>query len=416
MSALHRLWEPTALLRVAFDARPGDGWVPVLVRLDNFLRACATARYPMTLMPPIRATDPDSGRLSSPPLPVPVHAVAFATLLAEVRGAVDDALSTSWASCFEATEDEAARAALSAASALCQRGGKRQRAALVSLGYLSMSDGGSWQPVLPIGLAVELLQAYFLVHDDWMDQDALRRGGPSVHAALEAEFGDVHRAACGAVLAGDYCAALAQRVLATAALPPSVWPRALAAFAQMQLDAVMGQKLDVLSDSAPAEEVYRLKTASYTVLGPLWLGAVCAGAPDVQRATWERFAVPLGIAFQLRDDLLGAFAPKATTGKPRGSDLVAGKRTVLVQLALEQGSEAQCRAIRAAWGKPAATLAQREMGLEALRASGAAKRVEERIEALCRQAQEAAGGLPLTRPGCAELLQGAIWALTHRNQ
>lgn len=393
--------------RVAFPARSREGEGPILAVSCELLRL-----VPMPSPPTGSSAQPCPGATPRSPTP----SASFADLLAEVRSAVDPALASTWAAAIEATKDPSAVAALSAASALSQRGGKRQRAALVALGYLSTSEGEAWQPALPLGIAVEFLQAYLLVHDDWMDQDALRRGGPSVHAALEGQFSDVHRAACGAVLAGDYCAALAQRALASASLPGAVWPHALAAFAQMQLDAVMGQKLDVLSDSAPAEEVYRLKTASYTVLGPLWLGAVSAGAALEQRAVWEQFAVPLGIAFQLRDDMLGAFASQAITGKPRGSDLLAGKRTALVQFAREQANSAQSEAIDAAWGNVAATPSELEAGLEALRASGAARRVEERIGVLRRKAEAALDRLPLARPACRELLQGAVWALACRNQ
>src|SRR5262245_49403519 len=223
---------------------------------------------------------------------------SFDELLSAVKSDVDRELVAIWDSVLR---EHAARGAavlrpLEAAQALCARGCKRLRAALVAVGHRL---GGGDGRVLAACCAVELLQAYFLIHDDWMDGDRLRRGGPAVHAALEGAFGSVHLAAAGAILAGDYTLALATRTLARAEVPAGRWAQVLGRFAQMQLDAVVGQKLDVLGDGSNLEEVYRLKTASYTVLGPLHLGLeLCPARDDAGRmlAALEAFAVPLGVA------------------------------------------------------------------------------------------------------------------------
>src|SRR5688572_25210146 len=173
-------------------------------------------------------------------------AESFAELLVSVRGAVDRRLIEIWDAELATHASRGAPVArpLEAARALSSRGGKRLRAALVAVGH-RMGGGRDAQAVLEVACAVELLQAYFLIHDDWMDGDRIRRGGPAVHAALEPEFGSEHRAAAGAVLAGDFAVGLAARVLAGAPLPAGCWPRVLHRFAQMQLDAVVGQQLDV---------------------------------------------------------------------------------------------------------------------------------------------------------------------------
>jgi geranylgeranyl diphosphate synthase type I len=313
-------------------------------------------------------------------------AQSFTELLSLVRTAVDRRLTEIWDA---ELRRHAARGApvtkpLEAARALSSRGGKRLRAALVAVGH-RLGGGQDASSVLEVCCAVELLQAYFLIHDDWMDGDRIRRGGPAVHAALESDFGSEHLAACGAVLAGDFAVALATRVLSAAPLQDVSWPRVLSRFAQMQLDAVVGQQLDVLGDGRDVEEVYRLKTGSYTVLGPLQLGIECspgaASADEMQRAL-EAVAAPLGVAFQLRDDLIGAFADTAVTGKPRGGDLRAGKRTMLVDLALARRNSEAERLVSAVLGQPEASAADVERALDALDTCGARAEVEQRIAAL----------------------------------
>jgi geranylgeranyl diphosphate synthase, type I len=321
-------------------------------------------------------------------------ALSFHELLTVVRGEVDRELVTIWDGVLR---EHAARGAavikpLEAAQALSSRGGKRLRAALVALGYRLGGGDGNVRRVLPACCAVELLQAYFLIHDDWMDGDRVRRGGPAVHAALEGHFGSVHLAAAGAVLAGDYTLALATRLLAQVDAPDGKWPLVVAHFAQMQLDAVVGQELDVLGDGSNIEEVYRLKTASYTVLGPLQLGlALCppSAAHGRMLAALEAFAVPLGIAFQLRDDLIGAFADPGVSGKPLGGDLRTGKRTLLVSLALAtRGTEVE-RLLSQVLGNAQASNADVQRTLAALDACGARAQVEQRIAALARDVREA---------------------------
>jgi geranylgeranyl diphosphate synthase type I len=181
----------------------------------------------------------------------------------------------------------------------------------------------------------------------------------------------------------------------------------------MQQDAVIGQQLDVLDDEALAEETYKLKTASYTVQGPLRLGALLAGAENVQLAALDDIAVRVGVAFQLRDDLLSLFGDPKQTGKPRGSDLTSGKRTLLVELAERHGSAAQKRALAAALGKRSASKRAIEAGIAAIEASSARARVETRIVDLTEQAATRIEQAPLTSLGRA-ILSGALITLTQR--
>ena len=320
-----------------------------------------------------------------------IHQRSFADLLSGVREVVDDALGKIWdrAEAEHGGHGAAVSGPISAARALCLRGGKRLRAALVALGHSVGTEQTDWKPALPACCAVELLQSYFLIHDDWMDQDRVRRGGPTVHAALEEHGVSPHLAACGAVLAGDYTLALATRALAEARPRPEHWPVLFQRFAQMQLDAVVGQKLDVLGDGSNLDDVYRLKTASYTVLGPLQLGMILGAAPQWGSPELERFASSVGVAFQLRDDLIGAFGDPEITGKPRGNDLLAGKRTLLVSAALELATPDGARSIRAVLGNAAAAPGLLSSALAAIEATGARERVERRIAALAGEGRAA---------------------------
>src|SRR3954466_8577621 len=157
-------------------------------------------------------------------------------------------------------------------------GGKRLRPALVVAGLRTVSPNADAGPALDAGVALELLHTYFLIHDDWMDGDRVRRGGPSVHVALAARFASEHKGNASAILAGDYAVALACDALARVEMRPERLRAVFAAFAEMQLGAVAGQQLDMVGEGRDVELGYALKTGSYTVEGPLKLGAVLAGA------------------------------------------------------------------------------------------------------------------------------------------
>ncbi len=311
-------------------------------------------------------------------------------------------------------------AILREAKALSLRGGKRLRAALVVAGLRALGGASGktwgkrqWDEVLDVCVAVELLQSYFLIHDDWMDQDAERRGGPSVHHALESQFDSSHRAACGAVLAGDYLVALASRTLTQSCRKHPHLDALLERFAEMQLSAVLGQKLDVIGQCRDAELIYRFKTSSYTVSGPLELGALLGGATPKRAARVREFADAVGVAFQLRDDLLSAFGDPKQTGKPFASDLRSGKWTWVVQYAMENGSAAERRQLSACFGKPRAKVSQLKQGVAALESSGARQATEQRIHQLSEQATAALNRLKLGREGRA-LLSSAANALIDR--
>lgn len=308
---------------------------------------------------------------------------------------------------------------------LCQRGGKRTRPALVVVGQLVAQDSQDkagqertspeWEGALDVGVALELLHAYFLIHDDWMDRDEVRRGAPTVHTALTRRLGSPHLGAAVAVLAGDYAAGLALEALCRVDTSPDILSRLMLCFADMQQAAVLGQKLDVLAAQDTVETTYQLKTASYSVQGPLLMGAHLAGASsDVCRAL-ERLAIPTGVAFQLRDDLLNAFGNSQTTGKSVGSDIQEGKRTLLAQIALRRLSGKEKKEFLVSYGNPKATKKQLSRAVALLESSGARAVTEQRLHTLLTEAQGAINDAPFHRKG-KQLLHGAVEYLIRREQ
>ena len=296
---------------------------------------------------------------------------------------------------------------------LAMRGGKRMRPVLLAAAYVACGGEGGVAPVAMAGVSLELLQVYLLVHDDWMDGDAVRRGGPSVPALMRGLF-EGPRADAASVLAGDLAAAWARAALVEVDLPAARVAGAAAELARAEEDVVQGQLLDVVgaaSNLPDVERVHSLKTASYSTTGPVRIGARLAGASDATVAGLAAYAEPLGVAFQLRDDVLGTFGDEREMGKPAGGDLRAGKRTALV---VEAARDARAReALSRVLARPDASDADVRRALECLHESGARERVEARIGALAGQARAALGEMVLTTAG-RSVLEGAVAALTER--
>jgi geranylgeranyl diphosphate synthase type I len=310
-------------------------------------------------------------------------------------------------------------------SDLAMRGGKRLRPALLAAAFDGFRSGSgshdaAFDACMPALVALELLQVYFLVHDDWMDGDDVRRGGPSVPAALRARWGGEQPSAgkasdadAAAILAGDWACALAQSALC--AFEGPTLGATMRSFARMQEAVIMGQLLDVRArdtdETADVERTYMLKTGTYTVRGPLELGAIMAGADEGDLTAIAAFADPLGVAFQLADDMLSTFGVEKDTGKPAFGDLRAGKRTWLVAAAMK---DARVRELaRGVFGEPNAPDAKLKALADAIEASGARARVEARIRDLVHESRGALQALHID-DDVKRVLSGAARALTER--
>ncbi|MGO9712624.1 MAG: polyprenyl synthetase family protein [Polyangiaceae bacterium] len=351
------------------------------------------------------------------------RATSFAELVSLVRRAVESRLLQllDGAVAEVRTCGPDAVAAIEALRSLSMRGGKRFRPVLVAAAHEACGgSGGSFETaglgeaVVLAGAAIELLQAYLLIHDDWMDADDVRRGGPSVHAMLRSAYGDVAAGDAAAILAGDYASALAQQALFSMPLSGDRVVEAGRAFARVQREVISGQLLDLRGapGGAGVESMHDLKTGSYTVRGPLAIGAILAGATAEQRAALDRFAAPLGVAFQLRDDLLGTFGDPKATGKPAGNDIRRGKRTALVA-ALAEDADAR-PLMKRAFGVGDASDADVAAVVARMEASGARAKVEARLHELLASAERELVSAPLGGVGKG-WLQGAVKALGERD-
>lgn len=285
------------------------------------------------------------------------------------RAAIDSLIAGAW---------DALRADASAApgvgedliAPLAALGAKGKRVRALALLASHRAEGNPHRDrARRVAAAIELFQVAALVHDDVLDDSDERRGLVSTHRALEAAhrergwIGDAARfGASGAVLAGDLALMAVQRELgaALAGVDAAVAARTHDTFAAMASLCTAGQYADLAVAARPLRDtpalesdilaVMRSKTASYTAEGPLALGAALAGASPERIDGWRAVGVPLGIAFQIRDDVLGLVGAPDVTGKPIGDDLREGKRTVLLAHALRHADSRGRSLIEAAVG------------------------------------------------------------------
>ncbi len=286
-------------------------------------------------------------------------------------------------------------------SALSQ-GGKRLRPLFAWYGWqIAGGDPASTQ-IRDLGISLELFQAAALIHDDILDRSDTRRGQPSAHRRFEQlhssrrwDHDAEHFGVSGAILAGDLSLALCEEVFANMVLRIAQQDSAAAAsaravFDDMRFEVMTGQYLDVREESAGrfhspelaldrAMTILRYKSAKYSVERPLMLGAAAAGASAALLTELSEFSLPLGEAFQLRDDQLGVFGDPAVTGKPAGDDLREGKRTALIAYARAGADEDQVALMEQLLGNAEMSDQQVMAFQEAIQQSGAAAQIEELI-------------------------------------
>ena len=273
--------------------------------------------------------------------------------------------------------------------------------------------------------SLELLHASALVHDDFMDASDTRRGRPATHKAFES----LHReqrwsgrpeqyGAAAAILLGDLLLSWSDEMLRTCGLATEPVDAALAFFDTMRSEVITGQFLDVSaqargeSDVEQAMLVLRYKSAKYSIERPLHVGASLAGAGPEVLAALSDVGLPLGEAFQMRDDLLGVYGDPQVTGKPAGDDLTEGKRTVLVALALQHATDEDARRLDAALGSALTAEEVAELR-RIIDDSGAHAEVEKRIGELTSRSLAALDEAPVTEVA-REALRDLAAAATQR--
>ena len=306
-------------------------------------------------------------------------------------------------------------------------GGKRIRPTFAWWGWRGAGGDADSPAVLSALSALELVQAGALVHDDLMDASDTRRGAPTVHVTFTAR----HRRAgwsgpadrfglAAAILLGDVALAWADDLFYGSGLSFSAVERARVPWRAMRTEVLAGQYVDVLNqasgdDSAEAAlRVNRFKTAAYTVERPLHLGAALAGAGPELIAAYRAFGTDVGIAFQLRDDLLGVFGDPSVTGKPAGDDLREGKRTLLMSLGISSAERAgrarDADRLRTCLGHPGLTEADVADVRELLVELGAVADIERRISALTDSGLAALAAVEVPGPAAGKLAELAVSA------
>lgn len=303
-------------------------------------------------------------------------------------------------------------------------GGKRFRAQFALLGFGTQT---SQIPdyAIDVASALEIFHAAALVHDDIMDKSDTRRGAPSAHRRFEDVHGSANWAGSStdfgtsaALLFGDLLLAFSDELIFSGLLQAPNNTAALRSrneFDRMRLDVTAGQYLDIVEERAwpsidklealpRAHRVVIFKSAKYSVEAPLVIGAALAGAPDEDIATLRAFGLPLGIAFQLRDDLLGVFGDPSVTGKPAGDDLREGKRTVLIALAQQGLAESDVATMDELLGN--VNLSEEEIASmrHVLVLSGAVELIEDLITQNVRVARHALDNSGFSADTTAELL------------
>ena len=244
-------------------------------------------------------------------------------------------------------------------------GGKRLRPAFCVAGWQAAGGAADDDRIVRAAASLELLQASALVHDDLMDGSDTRRGRPSVHRVFERRHqdagwrGDPERFGEGAaLLLGDLLLTWAHEMLRTCGLGATIVDQAAPWFDACTTEVTTGQYLDLVAQATAAADedvalrVIRYKSASYSVVRPLHLGAALAGGDDALLTGLTAYGSPVGVAFQLRDDVLGVFGDPEQTGKPAGDDLREGKRTVLLARAVERAGDEERALLEQLVGDP----------------------------------------------------------------
>ena len=280
-------------------------------------------------------------------------------------------------------------------------GGKRFRPIFAYLGYLA-TGASSQRFKLVACSSLELVHICALIHDDLMDGSDTRRKKPAIHR----QFSDLHRkqsyqgdadrfGAAAAILLGDLALVWADRILADSGITSEELFRTMPIFNVMRDELMAGQYLDVLEGALATTSVERslrvarFKSGKYSIERPLHFGAALAGAEIQFFDHLSKYGLPLGEAFQLRDDILGVFGESSITGKPAGDDLREGKRTVMIAMTHARATKEQNEKLNQLFGKSNLNESEISTLRGIITETGALGECERLIESLASQASDA---------------------------
>ena len=282
------------------------------------------------------------------------------------------------------------------------KGGKRIRGALVLLGY-QISGGKDLNKVLDAAVAYEIFQTAILAQDDVIDKSLFRRLKPSLYNSL----GGDHKAISETICLSDLGFFICFKLLSALEVEDSskisgaaLQVKAISLFSQSLTQTVLGQMLDIETPffkkgflEKDSLKIALLKTAAYTISGPLLLGATLAGADSKILKQLKVFGDNLGVAFQIQDDILGVFGDEKLTGKPTGDDIKECKATLLISYAQKKGSNEERGILEKNYGKPEVN----QKGIEAIKEifikTGALDYAKDQAEVYFEKARQALKGL-----------------------
>jgi geranylgeranyl diphosphate synthase type I len=351
--------------------------------------------------------------MSRPAVAVPSSLLTVAQRVEDRLAALLDHERERWAAL---TADVAAP--LESLRRLVMDGGKRLRPAFCFWAYVGAGGDPHDPDIVDAGAAFEMLQAFALVHDDVMDGSAVRRGARTAHLEFDDRHADADWRGEGrrfgegvAILIGDLAHVYADQLLPRRSVEvQQVWD-------ELRVELNVGQYLDLLgtaradTDHETARRIARYKSGKYTIERPLHVGAALAGRLADLQGSLSAYGDPLGEAFQLRDDLLGAFGDEVVTGKPVGDDLREGKPTPLLSVATTKADDAQA-SVLARVGDPELSRDDVAAIQEVFVATGAVDAIESSIDALTTEALDALAHLDVSdeaRAALDELARFVAW-------
>ncbi|WP_150254354.1 polyprenyl synthetase family protein [Nocardiopsis deserti] len=302
-------------------------------------------------------------------------------------------------------------------------GGKRLRASFCYWGWRAAGQPDS-DALVRAAAAMELVHAAAVVHDDLIDESPTRHGVPSAHVALRTAFAGRARPHAGsralALLTGDLLMSWAAELFLCCGLPSAYLSRARELWLVMARELIAGECLEVLRTGSPPDtgrslQVIRYKTAKYTVEHPLRIGGALAGAPGSMMEAFTAYGLPLGEAFQLRDDLLGLFGDPERTGKSNLDDVRGNRPTVLLAETWAAAAPAERRELRGLLGRRGLDGEGLSRVRSIMRRTGAPERVEEMIDQRVRAATSALARADLPGEAAAALSQMVASASDRRS-
>lgn len=283
------------------------------------------------------------------------------------------------------------------------RAAKRLRASLIYYGYklISAAKDKDEEKLLIASSSIEFVHTGLLIHDDFQDQDNIRRGKATTHkhyenyheTNLQSEYKE-HFGASMAINVGDYALTLGYQTLLTSGFAPEVVIAALDCLFQGISQTLYGQSFDIILENSAVfseQDIYDLhhsKTGIYTYFTPLLVGVILAGWSEKLKYKLMEYALPCGIAFQLQDDVIGLFGDEEKTGKSAYSDIKEGKKTLLILKTLELCTPAERDIITGLWGRGDLTPEQAEFVRNVVKSSGALDYSYKKATEFATQAQK----------------------------